>query len=102
MNPKPTCVVIHASTFFAPILVPLLFYFLADHPYVKEKALEALLFHIAMAALLTISAFLMIVLIGFILLPIFSLVAIYYPIKGIIRALQEEPFHYPIVHNWVR
>jgi len=64
--------------------------------------MEALLFHIMMGAVIAISSFLMIVLIGFILVPIFSIIAIYYPIKGIIRALAEKPFHYPIVHSWVR
>jgi uncharacterized membrane protein len=102
MNQKPACVIIHGSTFFAPVLVPLLFYFLVDHSYVKEKALEALLFHILMVIALGVSSFLMIVLIGFLLVPIFSIIAIYYPIKGIIRALQEREFHYPIVHNWVK
>ncbi|MED4728173.1 DUF4870 domain-containing protein [Aneurinibacillus migulanus] len=102
MNPKPACIVIHGSTFFAPVLVPLLFYFLSDQPYIKEKAMEALLFHILMGVAIAISSFLMIVLIGFVLVPIFSIIAIYYPIKGIVRALQEKPFHYPIVHGWVR
>ncbi|MED0680078.1 DUF4870 domain-containing protein [Aneurinibacillus thermoaerophilus] len=102
MNVKPACVIIHGSTFFAPVLIPLLFYFLSDHPYIKEKAMEALLFHVLMVIALFISSLLVIVLIGFVLLLIFSLIGIYYPIKGIVYALQERPFHYPIVHGWVK
>ncbi|AMA72840.1 MULTISPECIES: DUF4870 domain-containing protein [Aneurinibacillus] len=102
MNVKPACVIIHGSTFFAPVLIPLLFYFLSDHPYIKEKAMEALLFHVLMIIALFISSLLVIVLIGFVLLLIFSLIGIYYPIKGIVYALQERPFHYPIVHGWVK
>ena len=102
MNVKPACMIIHGSTFFAPVLIPLLFYFLSDHPYIKEKAMEALLFHVLMIIALFISSLLVIVLIGFVLLLIFSLIGIYYPIKGIVYALQERPFHYPIVHGWVK
>jgi hypothetical protein len=102
MNPKPACIVIHGSMFFAPVLVPLLFYFLSDHSYIKEKAMEALLFHLLIGAALTISWFLVIVLIGLVFVAICSIIAIYYPIKGIVYALQEKSFNYPIVHGWVK
>jgi uncharacterized protein len=102
MDRKPACLIIHGSTFFAPILVPLLFVFLAEDRYVRNLAVEALLFHIVLSICFAVSAFLMILLIGFVLLPIFALIYLWYPIKGFIRALNGEEFHYPLVGNWVR
>ncbi|BAU28697.1 hypothetical protein DFP93_10568 [Aneurinibacillus soli] len=102
MNAKPACIIIHGSTFFAPIIVPLLFMLLTQDDYVKEKATEALLFHVMMTIAAGIAAILMLVLIGFLLLPILGLIALYYPLKGIWYAIEERPFRYPIVHNWVR
>lgn len=102
MNTKPACIIIHASTFFAPIIGPLLFMLLAQDDYVKEKATEALLFHVMMMIAAGIAGILIIVLIGLVLLPVVGLIALYYPLKGIWYAIEERPFHYPIVHNWVR
>lgn len=102
MNTKPACIIIHGSTFFAPVIVPLLFMLLAQDEYVKEKATEALLFHVMMTIAFAIATALMFVLIGFLILPVLGIIALYYPIKGILYAVWERPFGYPIVHNWVR
>lgn len=101
MDTKPACIIIHGSTFFAPVIVPLLFMLLAQDRYVKEKATEALLFHIVMTISFVVASVLVFVLIGFLILPVLGIIALYYPIKGIVYAIQGRPFRYPIVHRWV-
>ncbi|USG65864.1 DUF4870 domain-containing protein [Brevibacillus ruminantium] len=92
----------HASTFFAPILVPLLVWLLISDRYVKNTALQALFFHIIMGVLIAISIPFCYILIGIPFFIVFSLVALYYPIKGILYSLSGRPFAYPILGSLFR
>ncbi|MED1723797.1 DUF4870 domain-containing protein [Brevibacillus parabrevis] len=92
----------HASAFFAPFLVPIVVWLLMQDREAKNMALQALLFHLFMSILISISWFLAFVLIGIPFLIVFGLMALYYPIKGIIYSLQGRPFHYPIIGSIVR
>ncbi|CAM3583786.1 MULTISPECIES: DUF4870 domain-containing protein [Brevibacillus] len=91
----------HASAFFAPFLVPLLVWLLMQDRHVKSMALQALLFHVGIGILISISAVLSYILIGIPFLIVFGLIGIYYPIKGVIFSLQGRPFHYPIIGSLV-
>ncbi|RXT15520.1 DUF4870 domain-containing protein [Ammoniphilus sp. CFH 90114] len=101
MDRKASLIVIHASAFFAPILVPLIFMFITKDHEVKDFAIQALLFHILLSFCIFISFVLSFVLIGMPLLVFFGIVGVWYPIKGIIYAAQERPYGYPIVAKWV-
>ncbi|GEB33979.1 MULTISPECIES: DUF4870 domain-containing protein [Brevibacillus] len=92
----------HASAFFAPFLVPIVVWLLMQDREAKNMALQALLFHLFMSILISISWFFVFVLIGIPFLIVFGLMALYYPIKGIIYSLQGRPFHYPIIGSIVR
>ncbi|WP_432775703.1 DUF4870 domain-containing protein [Brevibacillus gelatini] len=92
----------HASAFFAPFLVPIIVWLLMQERDAKNMALQALLFHLFMSILISISWFFSFLLIGIPFLIVFGLMAIYYPIKGIIYSLQGRPFHYPIIGSIVR
>ncbi|MGZ0051384.1 DUF4870 domain-containing protein [Brevibacillus gelatini] len=92
----------HASAFFAPFLVPIIVWLLMQERDAKNMALQALLFHLFMSILISISWILSFVLIGIPFLIVFGLMAIYYPIKGIIYSLQGRPFHYPLLGSIVR
>ncbi|KZE46610.1 hypothetical protein AV540_21895 [Brevibacillus parabrevis] len=92
----------HASAFFAPFLVPIVVWLLMQDRDAKNMALQALLFHLFMSILISISWFFVFVLIGIPFLIVFGLMALYYPIKGIIYSLQGRPFHYPIIGSIVR
>ncbi|GIO09782.1 DUF4870 domain-containing protein [Brevibacillus reuszeri] len=92
----------HASAFFAPFLVPLIVWLLMADREAKNMALQALLFHLFMGILVSISWALSFVIIGIPFLIVFGLMAIYYPIKGILYSLQGRPFHYPIIGSLVR
>ncbi|EJL47875.1 MULTISPECIES: DUF4870 domain-containing protein [Brevibacillus] len=91
----------HASAFFAPFLVPIVVWLLMQERDAKNMALQALLFHLFMSILISISWVLSFVLIGIPFLIVFGLMAIYYPIKGIIYSLQGRPFRYPVIGSIV-
>ncbi len=97
MDSKIIKIVIHASTFFAPILLPLIVLVIASDRSVRNLALQALIFHIAMTVLIGISWAFSFILIGIPFLILFSLMALYYPIKGILYALSDRRFHYPLM-----
>lgn len=102
MDSKGIKVVTHASTFFAPILVPLLVWLLIKDQEVKSLAMEALIFHIVLSVCIWIFFLLSFILIGIPFLIVASIVAIYYPIKGILYALSDRPFHYPLMGSFFR
>lgn len=101
MDRKASLVLIHASAFFAPVLVPIIFMFIAKEREVKDMSIQALLFHLILGFLIFISVILSFVLIGLPLLIFFGFVAVWYPIKGIVYAAKDEPYGYPIVAKWV-
>ncbi len=102
MDSKGIKVITHASTFFAPILVPLVVWLLIKEQELKNLAMEALIFHIVISIFIWISAVLSFLLIGIPFLIVFFIVAFYYPIKGIFYALQDRPFHYPVIGSFLR
>lgn len=93
-------VLVHASAFFAPFLVPFIVFLITSDQEVKKLSIQALLFQLAMGVLLFISSLLMFVIIGIPMLIIFGLMTIIVPIMGIIKALNNEKFDYPIVGAW--
>ena len=93
-------VLVHASAFFAPFLVPFIVFLITSDQEVKKLSIQALLFQLAMGVLLFISSLLMFVIIGIPMLIIFGLMTIIVPIMSIIKALNNEKFDYPIVGAW--
>lgn len=92
----------HASAFFAPFLVPLIVWLLMQDREVKSTALQALLFHVLIGVMISISWALSFLLIGIPFLILFGFMAIYYPIKGIVYSLKGRPFSYPFLGSLVR
>lgn len=101
METKWSKVLIHASAFFAPCLVPILFFLISTDEEVKRISLQALLFQLVMWVLTVIAFIFSFVLIGLPFLLIFGLMLIIVPIIGIVKALSDESWHYPIVGRWV-
>lgn len=101
METKWSRVIVHASAYFAPFLVPILFYLLSNDLEVKRVSVQALLFQLVMGVLIFISALLSILLIGIPFLIIFGLMHIIVPIIGIVKSINEENWDYPIVGRWV-
>ena len=101
MEAKWSKVIIHASAFFAPFLVPIIFFLIASDEEVKSISIQALLFQIVFGVLMAISGFLSVILIGLPFLIIFWAIFWIAPIIGIVKALNDTPWDYPIVGRWV-
>jgi len=101
METKWSKVIIHASAFFAPWLVPIIFFLIGPDEEVKSVAVQALLFQIVIGVLMTISGVLSFLLIGIPFVIIFGIMYVIVPIIGIVKALSDEPWRYPIVGRWV-
>ncbi|WP_432357942.1 DUF4870 domain-containing protein [Sporosarcina sp. UB5] len=93
-------VLVHASAFFAPFLVPFIIFLVVDDSEVKRLSIQALLFQLVMGALIFISALLVLLIIGIPMLIVFGLMTIIIPIIGIVKSLQGETYNYPIVGKW--
>ncbi|MDQ0429752.1 putative membrane protein [Planomicrobium stackebrandtii] len=93
-------ILVHASAFFAPFLVPVIVFLISQDKEVKKLSIQALLFQLALGVLIFISSLLIVFIIGIPMLIVFGLMGIIIPIMGIIRALNNEQFDYPIVGSW--
>ena len=105
MEDKGLRVILHASAFFAPCLVPILFFILIKDEEIKRLSIQALLFQFVMWLLITIGGILSITIIlaiiGIPMMIIFGLMVIIVPIIGIVKVLQDETWEYPIVSKWI-
>lgn len=101
METKWSKVIIHASIFFAPVLVPILFFLISAEDEIKRLSIQALLFQFVIWVLVWISIVLSVFLIGIPFLIVFGLMGIIAPIIGIVKALNDEYWQYPIVGRWV-
>ncbi|OEC00042.1 membrane protein [Lysinibacillus sphaericus] len=101
METKWSKVIIHASAFFAPFLVPIIFFLISSEEEVKNVSVQALLFQVVMGVLIVIASILSFVLIGLPFLLVFIAMVYIVPIIGIVKAISEEPWRYPIVGRWV-
>lgn len=95
-------VLVHASAFFAPFLVPFIVFLVIEDEEIKRLSVQALLFQLVMGALIFLSILLIVVLIGIPMLIVFGLMTIIVPIIGIVKALQGETYNYPFVRNFFR
>jgi uncharacterized protein len=95
-------VLIHASAFFAPFLVPILMFLISEDNEIKKLSIQAVLFQIVLGVLITISAIMSVFLIGIPFVIGFFVMWIVVPIIGIVKALKNEAYEYPIVGKWVQ
>ncbi|WP_172370966.1 DUF4870 domain-containing protein [Sporosarcina jiandibaonis] len=95
-------VLIHASAFFAPFLVPILMFLISDENDIKKLSIQAILFQLVMGVLIAISVIMSVFLIGLPFLIGFSIMWIVVPIIGIVKALKNERYDYPFVGKWVQ
>ena len=101
MESKWSKIIIHASAFFAPFLVPILFFLISTETEVKRTAMQALLFQVVFGILITVAGILSIVFIGLPFLLVFVLIFWIAPVIGIIKALSDQNWNYPIVGRWI-
>ena len=100
LDNKGLKVLVHASAFFMPFLVPFIIYLVVEDSEVKRLSIQAILFQLVMGLLITISIVLSFILIGIPFLIIFGLMTIIIPILAIVKTLSGETYNYPIVSRW--
>lgn len=93
-------VLIHASAFFAPYLVPVVIFLISEEHSVKKTAIQAVLWQLVIGALFTISVILSFLLIGIPFAIGFGIMWFVVPIIGIVKSLNDEDYNYPIVGGW--
>ena len=101
MESKWSKVIIHASAFFAPFLVPILFFLISSDDEVKRISIQALLFQVVFGILIAIAGVLSFILIGLPFLFVFLAIFWIAPIIGIVKAISDRNWDYPIVGRWV-
>ena len=95
-------VLIHASAFFAPLLVPILLFLISEDQGIKKLSIQAVLFQLIIGVLITISAIMSVFLIGIPFFIGFIIMWIVVPIIGIVKALKNEGYDYPFIGRWVQ
>lgn len=94
-------VIVHASgffsSFFVSMIVPLIIYFMSRDKDVKSLSLQAIVFQLVMGILIAIAYVFSTILIGLPFLVVFVAMTLIVPIVGIIRALQEKKWSYPLI-----
>ena len=96
---KIWAVLAHLSAFIGlPFILPLIIYLVkrGESPYVAENAREALNFHITLFLACIVSAILIFVLVGFLLLALLGLISFILSIIAAIRAAEGGIYHYPL------
>ena len=101
MESKWSKIIIHASAFFAPFLVPIIFFLISSEDEVKRTAIQALLFQVVFGILIAIAGVLSFILIGLPFLLVFLVIFWIAPVIGIVKALTDQDWNYPIVGRWV-
>lgn len=95
-------ILVHASAWFAPVLVPLMIWLLTRENDLKRLSLQAIVFHFVIWLLVSTSYVFSFILIGLPFLIIFSTIGLIVPIIGIVDAVQERRFDYPIIGSFIK
>lgn len=101
MEAKWSKVIVHASAFFAPFLVPIIFFLISSEEEVKRISMQAILFQVVVGTLVSVMAFLWWTVIAIPFLIVFGVIYLIAPIIGIVKALGDTSWNYPIVGRWV-
>ena len=91
-------VLAHLSVFAFPFLGPLVIYLVKrdESPFTRQHAAEALNFHITVLIASIVSAVLMLVLIGFLLLAVVVIGSMVLGIVAAVAAGRGQPYRYPL------
>lgn len=91
----------HLSILLFPFVAPIVILLLrSDSRFVRHHAKQALLFHAIWIAMMTVSGWLVFLLIGIPLVIVFGLMGIWVTIRACFASLNEERYYYPITGHW--
>jgi uncharacterized Tic20 family protein len=83
------------------VVGPLVIYLASDDEFAKENAANALNWQIMFTIYFTVSAVLVIALIGFLLMPLVGLLDLIFCILAAVKASDGEAWEYPLTPNIV-
>jgi len=73
-----------------------------EHPYIDEQGKESLNFQLTMLLALIAAAFLCLIIIGLLILPVILLLMVIFPILAAVRTNRGESFRYPLTIRMIR
>jgi uncharacterized Tic20 family protein len=86
-----------------PVLVPLVIYLVkAGDPYVRGHAAEALNFHLTCAVYAAVGAVLLLVVVGFVVLPVLAIFFLVCTVLAAVAAAQGRAYRYPLTLHLFR
>ena len=96
-------VLAHLSFFVVAVLGPLVIYLIKkdDSPFSRHHAAEALNFHLTLTIAAIVSALLVIVLIGILLLLAVAVFGVVCTVIAAVKAGQGRPYRYPLTFHFV-
>lgn len=103
-NDRMLAMAIYVTSFFTTLIGPLLIWLLKkeESPFIDFHGKEYLNFIISYSVYSIVASILMLVLIGFILLPIIGLMAFIFTIIAAVKAYNGEIYHFPLVFRIIK
>lgn len=103
-NDRMLAMAIYVTSFFTTLIGPLLIWLLKkeESPFIDFHGKEYLNFIISYTVYSIVASILMIVLVGFILLPIIGLMAFVFTIIAAVKAYNGEIYHFPLVFRIIK
>ena len=89
---------------FGNVIGPLVLWLMKreEHPYIDEQGKEALNFQLSMLAYVLLAFALVLVLVGFLLLPLLALFQIVMTVIAALKAKEGEAYRYPLTLRFIR
>ncbi|GIN21151.1 MAG TPA: DUF4870 domain-containing protein [Bacillus bacterium] len=103
-NDRMLALAIYVTSFFTTLIGPLLIWLLKkdESAFIDFHGKEYLNFIISYTVYSLVASLLMLVLIGFILLPIIGIMAFVFTIIAAIKAYNGEIYHFPLVFRIIK
>lgn len=103
-NERMLAMAIYVTSFFTTLIGPLLIWLLKkdESPFIDFHGKEYLNFIISFTVYSMVSSVLMLVLVGFILLPIIGIMAFVLTIIAAVKAYNGEIYHFPLVFRIIK
>ncbi|VEF48069.1 Uncharacterized protein conserved in bacteria [Bacillus freudenreichii] len=103
-NDRMLAMAIYVTSFFTTLIGPLLIWLLKkdESPFIDFHGKEYLNFIISYTVYSLVASLLMVVLVGFILLPIIGIMAFVFTIIAAVKAYNGEIYHFPLVFRIIK
>ncbi len=101
-NDRVAAMLTHIGGIFATFVPALIVYLVADDPWLKENARNALNFQLSMLIALVVSIILIIALVGILFVWAIGVVLLVLPIVAAVKANQGQTYRYPLAIELIK